>query len=146
MSSCLDHQQKAAPAPRRMEGEWQSQNLTNAGKLTDGEKLTDGGKLTVDQDTQTVEMLGSPQNPGQGSLVNFRYTPTGGSSPISFQANFTSGSYTASFTGTASNSLCPPGVWCIWEGRFLVDGKYSLMDSTGQLLDEGTFNLKYPLH
>lgn len=132
--SCLDHQPQAAPAPTRMEGSWQSQTQT------------DGGSLVVDQEKHIVEMADSSHNLGQGSLTNFLYTPTGGSSPISFQAIFAGGSYTASFTGTASNSLCPPGVWCIWEGRFSVDGTYSLKDSLGQLLDEGTFNLKYPVY
>ncbi len=117
-----------------MEGEWQSQNLTS------------GGKLAIDREKQIVEMLGSPYALGQGSLLNFQYTPTGGSSPISFQAEFAGGSYTACFTGTASNSLCPPGVWCFWAGRFSVDGQYSLKDSLGQLLDEGTFSLKYPVY
>ncbi|MEW5802125.1 MAG: DUF333 domain-containing protein [bacterium] len=134
MPSCLDPIVKAAPAPIKMEGAWQSQN-----------NPASGGKLTIDRENQTVEMADSPYDLGQGYLMNFHYTPTGGSSPISFQAGFNNGNYTADFTGTASNSLCPPGVWCIWAGQFLVDGKYSLKDSLGQLLDEGTFNLAHPL-
>jgi len=136
--SCLDHQPTAAPAPVRMEGEWQSQNPTS--------ETLQKGSLIVDREKQTVEMPGSAYAVGEGSLLSFCYTPTGGSAPISFQAKFNAGTCTASFTGTANNSLCPPGVMCFWEGQFSVDGKYSLNGSLGQLLDEGTFSLKYPVN
>ncbi|MEW6379417.1 MAG: DUF333 domain-containing protein [bacterium] len=134
LPSCLDQQAgQPAPAPLGMEGEWKSQNPDIG-----------GGKMVVDRQKQTVEMLDSPQAQGLGLLVNFQYTPTGGSGPISFQAKFPAGSIVANFIGTANNSLCPLGVWCIWAGQFLVDGSYSLKNNLGQLLDEGTFNLKYP--
>jgi len=134
LPSCLNQQGGgAAAAPIRMEGEWKSQNHTDT-----------MGKLIIDREEQTVDMFDSPWVKEQGSLVNFLYIPTGGSAPISFQANFADGSIVGHFSGTAANSLCPPGVWCIWVGQFVVEGSYSLKDNLGQLLDEGTFTLKYP--
>lgn len=125
-----------ADEPSKLSGEWQSQQLTDGG----GNKIK--GKLEYDQNNDSLKILDSSLSLGEGSLTEFKYTPTSGKSSISFKGVFTSG-YTASFSGIANNSLCPKGVYCAWAGAFEVEGEYVIKNSIGQIADKGTFSLSY---
>ncbi len=125
-----------ADAPYKMTGEWQSQ------QLTDGDGNTIKGELEYHQGNDLLKILDSSLSLGEGSLTEFKYTPTSGKGPISFKGVFNSG-YTASFSGTANNSRCPKGVYCVWAGAFEVEGEYVIKNSIGQIVDKGTFSLSY---
>lgn len=64
---------------------------------------------------------------------------------MSFRAEF-SGGYTAQFSCTAQNSLCPKVVFCAFGGYFTGEGEYKIKDSFNQTADRGTFSLKYPVY
>jgi len=125
-----------ADAPYKRSGEWQSQ------QLTDGNGDTIKGELEYDQGNDLLKILDSSLPLGEGSLIEFKYTPTSGKASISFKGVFTSG-YTASFSGIADNHLCPKGVYCAWAGSFEVEGEYVIINSIGQIVDKGAFSLSY---
>ena len=125
-----------SPAPGKLSGTWKSEVWPEAA----GHPIS--GKLELNRtgDPDTINMEG---HVGEGTMTSFNYTPTSGESSISFSSVFDSGG-TASFSGTADNQLCPQNVYCFWSGSFTVEGTYTVKDSTGLLVDEGTFTLKYP--
>ncbi|MEW5800860.1 MAG: hypothetical protein AB1847_02035 [bacterium] len=132
---------KPAPAPVKMEGEWQSRQITNANT-----GAAAAGSLALDTSSEPgiLEIASSPLPLGSGPVTQFQYIPTSGDAPISFMAEFPSG-YTAVFTGTANNSLCPLNVYCAFAGIFTVKGEYVIKDDRGQAADQGTFNLEGPV-
>jgi len=130
-----------APAPWKGEGEWQSLQIS----YTDSGAAK--GKLILDtvDDQKVLEMENSSLFPDRGLATQFQYVPTSGDAPISFKAEFPSG-YTAEFTGTANNSLCPLNVFCAFGGYFTIEGEYVIKSDLGQVVDQGTFNLKWPVY
>ncbi len=114
-----------------MSGQWQSQEIQN---------LSGTLQYSSADTNKTLTMSGSPFPLGTGIITELNYTPAGGESPISFFVVFNSG-YTGNFAGTADNSLCPINVQCIWEGTFIVEGVYKIMDTLSTIVDQGTFDL-----
>ncbi|MGA1795881.1 MAG: hypothetical protein ACMUIL_08465, partial [bacterium] len=128
------HESLPAYAPEKMTGEWQSQQLTDE----DGNKIK--GKLEYDRKNSLLKMLDSSLPLDEGELTKFDYTPTSGKAPISLEGVFDSG-YTAYFSGTADNHLCPRDAWCALAGYFDVEGTYTIKDNYGQTVDKGTVSL-----
>jgi len=129
-----------APAPKEMTGDWQSQQLLD----NYGQGLK-GGLIVSRKDglPQILKIADFPLPLGEGSLVQFLYTPTIGDAPISIKARFYSG-YTIELTGTAKNHLCPLNGLCGLAGYFHVEGRYVVREGRGLIVDKGTFNLYYP--
>jgi len=122
-----------AYAPDKVTGEWKSQQLTDE----DGNKIK--GKLEYDRKNNLLKMLDSSLPLGEGELTEFKYTPTFHEAPISFKGVFDSG-YTAYFSGTADNQLCPRDAWCALAGYFDVEGTYTIKNNEGEIVDRGTFH------
>ena len=122
-----------ASAPKKMTGEWKSQQLTDE----NGCKME--GNLEYDRDNNLLKITDSSLPLGEGVLSAFEYTPTSGDAPISFKGIFESG-YTAYFSGIAYNSLCPKGVYCSSAGHFEIEGTYKIKNNEGQIVDKGTFD------
>lgn len=127
-----------AEAPMVMAGEWRSQQLTDG----TGRKMQ--GTLSIDRDEnhEILKMLNSSLPLGEGSLIEFIYTPTNGEASISFRVGFDS-NYSVEFTGTADNHLCPKNCLCGIAGYFTVEGQYVVKSSEGQIADKGTFDLEF---
>ncbi|MEW6378100.1 MAG: hypothetical protein AB1611_00685 [bacterium] len=134
--------EKPAPAPDRLEGEWQSQQTTSG---AEGSAPGKGALiLDADNDRQVIEIKDSPLLLDRGTVTRFQYTPALGKAPISFTAEFPSG-HTAELSGEAENLLCPRGVSCAFAGSFEVEGSYIITDDLGREAERGTFKLTVPV-
>lgn len=109
---------------RPVTGKWQS-NVSS-----------ESGKLYYDYKKEILRMEGSSLLEEEGTMTEYNYTPKFGKSPISFKAEFDSG-YAAEISGIVDNN---------WDGNpesyneyFYGEGDYVIKDSTGQIIDSGTF-------